>query len=287
MKVGAFALLALAAADGSPCLCIFDVDSTLVGWAKPEQCPKDQNHDLPDAGYSMLRADAMLHLSDTFCKECYIGVISAGSAGGKGSDERADIVAFLQKGGKLPTSTWNQGGCKQKKKGSPLITDCSDKPSAVPGIMQWYEDKEGVSIANKDVHFYDDQDYNIITFEGTGYNVHQVSCPSDGPASHTQTTKCGATVGEINNSSGISYCCSGSQAPAPEKSSTCVNACGVPCHFPFTYNGKSYHACTTAGGDPAPWCSTKPEYDGKNYGYCYGCPSEVGRTNATTPGVIV
>lgn len=51
------------------------------------------------------------------------------------------------------------------------------------------------------------------------------------------------------------------------------NANGALCHFPFTFGGKSYTTCTTAGRtDNLPWCSTTADYDkDKIYGFC---PSE-------------
>ena len=151
-------------------------------------------------------------------------------------------------------------------------------PDPVMGYAHFFE-KE-----NADVHFFDDQDYNIITFEGHPYNAHQVSCPTYRP--NTEATKCGAEVAELKNVSGKSYCCSGSQKPAPAPPLKCTTGCGVPCHFPFTYSGRSYNKCTTDGGDPAPWCATNSKYDGTHYGYCYGCPKDV-HMNQTTSDVIV
>uniref|UniRef100_A0A8D2AL06 Matrix metalloproteinase-9 n=1 Tax=Sciurus vulgaris TaxID=55149 RepID=A0A8D2AL06_SCIVU len=51
------------------------------------------------------------------------------------------------------------------------------------------------------------------------------------------------------------------------------NANGAPCHFPFTFEGRSYSTCITAGiSDGTPWCGTTANYDtDRQYGLC---PSE-------------
>ncbi|KAM9341969.1 matrix metalloproteinase-9 [Pholidichthys leucotaenia] len=52
------------------------------------------------------------------------------------------------------------------------------------------------------------------------------------------------------------------------------NANGALCHFPFTFEGKSYTTCTTEGRtDNLPWCATTADYGrDKKYGFC---PSEL------------
>ncbi|XP_015234542.1 PREDICTED: matrix metalloproteinase-9 [Cyprinodon variegatus] len=52
------------------------------------------------------------------------------------------------------------------------------------------------------------------------------------------------------------------------------NAEGANCHFPFTFEGKSYTSCTTEGRtDNLPWCATTADYNkDKKYGFC---PSEL------------
>ncbi|KAM9751485.1 matrix metalloproteinase-9 [Menidia menidia] len=52
------------------------------------------------------------------------------------------------------------------------------------------------------------------------------------------------------------------------------NAEGALCHFPFTFEGKSYTTCTTDGrSDNLPWCATTDDYArDQKYGFC---PSEL------------
>lgn len=48
------------------------------------------------------------------------------------------------------------------------------------------------------------------------------------------------------------------------------NSDGKPCVFPFTFEGRSYSACTTEGrSDGYRWCATTANYDeDKLYGFC-------------------
>ncbi|KAM8829369.1 matrix metalloproteinase-9 isoform 2-T4 [Synchiropus picturatus] len=52
------------------------------------------------------------------------------------------------------------------------------------------------------------------------------------------------------------------------------NAEGALCHFPFTFEGKSYSSCTTEGRtDNLPWCATTADYSrDQKFGFC---PSEL------------
>lgn len=176
----------------------------------------------------------------------------------------------MKAGGKLNTDKWNPSGCHNHGN-SPLITSCSNKPSAVPGIVKYYKDTEGVEIANENVHFYDDQPYNIVVFEGTGYNAKQVSCGTTGGTTggfDGGDDKCAASFEEVNDEKGVKFCCSGQQVP-PASGSSKTTQCGTPCHFPFKYSGHTYHSCTSKD-EPAPWCATKSSYDSTNWGYCHG-----------------
>lgn len=285
MKVYAAMLLA-SVADADPCLCIFDVDGTLISWSTPSKCPNTQRTGDYSGSYEVLRAEGSHRLSETACGGCYMGVISAGSAN-SGKDERKDLVKQLKAGGNLPTDTWNPAGCHNT--GSPLVHSCSDKPSAVPGIVKYYKDTHGVDIADKDVHFYDDQPYNIVTFEGSPYNAHQVSCGTTGGTDggfDGGDDKCAAAFYEVNHQPGITYCCGGNQlTPISYSNRYQQTQCLTSCHFPFTYHSKTYNSCTTKG-EPAPWCATTSSYDGTHWGYCHGGPSDV-EVNQTTSDVVV
>ena len=59
-------------------------------------------------------------------------------------------------------------------------------------------------------------------------------------------------------------------------SDECKTKDGVPCDFPFTYNGVSHTSCTMVESS-VPWCATDPD-SGNDYGICLpNCPIEEGR----------
>merc|ERR1711936_731331 len=63
---------------------------------------------------------------------------------------------------------------------------------------------------------------------------------------------------------------------------------GKACRFPFTYQGRSYSECTTAGGYSQAWCATAINIYGSHqatgqWGYCdSSCPSSSGSGSGTT-----
>lgn len=155
----------------------------------------------------------------------------------------------------------------------------------MPGILKYYKDVHGIEIADQDVHMFDDQPYNIVVFEGTSYNAKQVSCDTTGGTTggfeEHSANKCAASFDEVHLQPGIKYCCSGAQV-YPSTSSGAITQCGTPCHFPFTYNDRTYNSCTS-DDEAGPWCATRSEYDSVNWGYCHG--SYLG--NQTISDVIV
>lgn len=61
-------------------------------------------------------------------------------------------------------------------------------------------------------------------------------------------------------------------APSPSPSSSCATESGYKCHFPFTYNGVTYDACTFKDESYA-WCATQSEYDDNHWDWCSSdCP---------------
>ena len=56
-------------------------------------------------------------------------------------------------------------------------------------------------------------------------------------------------------------CCPFSDPTSPAPAG-CVTVSGVPCVFPFTWQGVTHNTCTTAGGFSSPWCSTRTDRSG-------------------------
>ena len=78
--------------DG-PCLCIFDIDRTLTASqaaarkGSHNQCPQAHSFDHPyikDTAYGgggpLAFSEVGQHIENSFCKECWLGIISTGDA---------------------------------------------------------------------------------------------------------------------------------------------------------------------------------------------------------------
>lgn len=192
------------------CLCIFDIDRTLTGKQEDtSQCPRNavQSGVRDDAygGGTLTLSELAQAVSQTFCSKCHLSTISAGSAGGEGSQERGvlhDRLAAADSTHTLPEE-WNSASCSVTS--SPLVTSCTDgqKQTAVPGIIQWYKEHAGAKIADSDVHFFDDRGSNISPFRGLGYNARQISCNSRDSGGKGL---CGAELSEIVDTPGVALC---------------------------------------------------------------------------------
>lgn len=148
------------------------------------------------------------HVASTFCSSCHLGIISAGDASGSGSAERDVLHQKLNLGEhKLPDG-WSYPGAVT----SPLVLGCPDgsKQNVVPDIKAWYWTNEGVDIADRDVHFFDDRSENINPFWGLPYNAHQISCAARDL--NGAIGLCGAELGEIQQKTGVTLCDTASNA---------------------------------------------------------------------------
>lgn len=181
------------------CLCLFDVDRTLTGkQSMAAKCPGNQAHpgvfDSAFGGGDLVLSDLSLNLKSTFCGKCHLGVVSAGSAGGP------EMKAVLQ--GQLPGAGNVWSGPSPIT--SPLVIGCGDavKAQCAKGIVEWYQKQKHVTIAPKDVHFFDDHTGNVNGFGEFGYNARQVSCGSR----EGIVGLCGGQVAEVVDAPGIAAC---------------------------------------------------------------------------------
>eukprot|EP00929_Paragymnodinium_shiwhaense_P100894 TRINITY_DN6358_c0_g1_i1.p2 TRINITY_DN6358_c0_g1~~TRINITY_DN6358_c0_g1_i1.p2 ORF type:complete len:266 (-),score=50.81 TRINITY_DN6358_c0_g1_i1:113-910(-) len=194
-------------ANPDTCLCVFDVDRTLTGRQHyAAQCPGDlEQPNVQDSAYQggpLVLSEAAQFIDHTFCAGCYLSTISAGSASGPNSPERTVMLNILKvgPGANLLPNVWGDG-CNPKV--SPLVLGCPDghKQETVPGVLKWYAD-HGVSIEDKNVHFFDDRVSNVRPFEGKPYNARQISCGSrDGAIG-----LCGAKPDELVGDTGVKLC---------------------------------------------------------------------------------
>ncbi|KAF5917467.1 matrix metalloproteinase-9 [Diceros bicornis minor] len=96
-----------------------------------------------------------------------------------------------------------------------------------------------------------------FTFEGRSYS----SCTADGRSDGMLWC---STTADYDTDRRFGFC------PSERLYTQDGNADGKPCVFPFTFEGRSYSTCTTAGrSDGYRWCATTANYDqDKLYGFC-------------------
>ncbi|KAI5610095.1 matrix metalloproteinase-9 precursor [Silurus asotus] len=96
-----------------------------------------------------------------------------------------------------------------------------------------------------------------FVFEGKSYT----SCTTDG---RNDEYRWCATTANFDQDKKYGFC--------PNRDTAVIggNSEGDPCHFPFTFLGKTYSSCTSEGrGDGKLWCATTSSYDMDNkWGFC-------------------
>lgn len=170
-----------------PCLCLFDIDRTLTAkQAKARRCLSTIGHpmiwDTAYVGGRFVASEAAAYgLYETFCKDCYLGVVTHGDVSGDNSAERAyfEEHTFVtppqqslkdelgwQSTGSIP---WINGSNESFTATSPYVVLQPDglKHEAAKSIGTWYG-SVGIDIAYSDVHFFDDRVINVAPFNGTG-----------------------------------------------------------------------------------------------------------------------
>ena len=136
------------------CLCVFDIDRTLTGkqGTAGNACPNNlEVHDITDYAYGpgpLTISDAGQNLQNTFCNQCYLGVVSAGSA--SGPDEKAYLLEHVLQSvpySQIRSQEADATKWSWRSLDSPLVLGWADKKKqdAVEGIIAWYAN-HGVTI---------------------------------------------------------------------------------------------------------------------------------------------
>lgn len=198
------------------CLCVFDVDRTLTATqGAAARCPNAKEfpgvHDgAYDQGTLILSQVALL-LNQSFCGNCYHGIVSAGEASGDGSKERDILLEYIGGKAKTMTDQWQDAnhdavGSIPVHSSMVLTFPDTQKQIAVDSIVQWFKSAHKITIPSDRVHFFDDRIINVEPFtafnaaRGTQYNARQISCGSRDPTS-SAIGECGAQVSEVDAAS--------------------------------------------------------------------------------------
>lgn len=192
----------------SDCLCVWDVDRTLTakqGWHGKCEGSKDYPAitDYAYNGGTLVLSELAQNINNTFCGQCYFGVVSAGTASGPDSANRDVLDGLVDP--KLNVGDWVDG-CPIPVWGTKVL--CCDeghfKKQAVTDIVNWLG-SNGIKIEDEKVHFFDDKKNNIDAMgagEKPHYNAHMVSCGSrDGSRGG-----CGGRISEVVDTPGQQTC---------------------------------------------------------------------------------
>jgi len=195
---------------------MFDIDRTLTSkQGTSDQCPGSQElQGIYDAayggGYATLSAFAAAGVSETFCKDCYLGITSAGTGSGVSSPWNNYILDNLMRNSVQDRLTALAPGVKSYVYGnsdwsmphvtSPYVLGQADgqKQNAVESVRAWYKSSFNISIEKSNVHFYDDRTNNIPPFAWLDLPAKQISCTSrDWSYQNGIIGLCGANLDEI------------------------------------------------------------------------------------------
>lgn len=177
------------------CLCVFDIDRTLTAkQGSAAECPGTKELEIVDAAYGVgkatLSALAVAGIDKTFCKDCYLGICSAGYGSGVTSEWNQYILNTIMKTKLQDHLTeefpfikdWSLGPVDQVHPllKSPYVLNQPQelKPLAVEGIRRWYEMMFNFTIPKAAVHFFDDRAENVELFSDLGIPAREVSCAS-------------------------------------------------------------------------------------------------------------
>merc|ERR1712048_387798 len=202
------------------CLCTFDVDRTLTGKQEhTEECKPDANvvTECSDDAYghgNLTLSEVGQAIGNTFCADCFVGIVTAGWASGPSSCERKVLEEKLNATGKLLSADWSgpsatsddRKSCQDWSVSSTLMAGCADgtKQYAVQGIAKWLK-TQGIDIPAENIWHFDDRADNVQPFESTGMNARQISCASRDPGYGT-IGFCGASASEMVRELGVHTC---------------------------------------------------------------------------------
>lgn len=203
--------------EGSNCLCLFDVDRTLTadqdshcsgtspGYASNGKVPWDYGY---GKGRLML-SQAGLDLDKTFCNQCHIGIVTAGTGGGSGpTEERGVLFGELNAAspdGGAGDGSWSLAG---QPLHSPLVYSCPDpkKGHCAQELLQFLNN-QNAKIPKDEVYFFDDHWGNAPEMAEFGFNGREVSCNSrDYSIGNGLVGECGARLCEIVKQKGVKTC---------------------------------------------------------------------------------